>query len=121
MSAISTSIHRPSTRREFLWNLGGGLGGVALAQLLADNGLLAGEPTKADTAIQPTGLHHPPRAKRVVQFFMSGAASQCDTFDYKPALIKRGGQPFDPGEKVELFQSNPGDCMPSPWGWKQHG
>ena len=52
---------------------------------------------------------------------MSGAASQCDTFDYKPELIKRNGQPFDPGEKVELFQSSPGACMASPWAWKQYG
>ena len=54
------------------------------------------------------GLHHPAKAKRVVQLFMSGAASQVDTFDYKPELAKRAGQPFDPGGKVELFQSRPG-------------
>ena len=53
--------------------------------------------------------------------FMSGAASQVDTFDYKPELIKRHGQPFDPGGKVELFQSVPGACMKSPWEWKQYG
>jgi hypothetical protein len=52
---------------------------------------------------------------------MSGAASQCDTFDYKPELIKRAGQKFDPGGKVELFQSSPGAVMPSPWEWKRHG
>jgi hypothetical protein len=56
-----------------------------------------------------------------VQLFMSGAASQVDTFDYKPELVKRHGQPFDPGGKVELFQSTPGACMKSPWDWKQHG
>jgi hypothetical protein len=52
---------------------------------------------------------------------MSGAASQVDTFDYKPELIKRHGQAFDPGGKVELFQSSPGPCMKSPWAWKQYG
>lgn len=99
-------------RRSFLWNWGGGLGGIALAQLLAQDSLLAGA----------TGApHHKPRAKRVIQLFMSGAASQCDTFDYKPLLIQKGGQKWDPGEKVELFQSNPGVVMPSPWDWKQHG
>jgi hypothetical protein len=67
------------------------------------------------------GLHHRARAKRVVQLFMSGAASQCDTFDYKPLLTRKAGENWDPGEKVELFQSNPGVVMPSPWGWKQHG
>jgi len=104
---------RPS-RRELLWRAGGGLGGVALAWLLdAEEAAASGRPKR--------GPHHPPRATRVVQLFMSGAASQCDTFDYKPELIRRAGQPFDPGGKVELFQSDPGVVMPSPWGWKQHG
>ena len=52
---------------------------------------------------------------------MSGAASQCDTFDYKPELIRRNGEKFDPGGKVELFQSTPGAVMKSPWDWKQRG
>jgi len=65
--------------------------------------------------------HHPAKAKRVVQLFMSGAASQCDTFDYKPLLIDRNGQKFDPGGKVELFQSSPGAVMKCPWEWKQRG
>jgi len=90
-------------RRQFLWNFGGGLGGIALAQMMA------GE------------THFPPKAKRVVQLFMSGAASQCDTFDYKPEVIRRNGEKFDPGGKVELFQSSPGAVMKSPWEWKQHG
>ena len=47
---------------------------------------------------------------------MSGAASQCDTFDYKPELIKRNGQKFDPGGKVELFQSVPGAVHEEPVG-----
>jgi hypothetical protein len=108
------------TRREFLWELGGGLGGIALAHLLSDGGLLA-DAQSAEATKLSLGMHHPPKAKRVVQMFMSGAASQCDTFDYKPDLVKLNGQPFDPGEKVELFQSDPGACMASPWAWKQYG
>src|SRR6188474_2122706 len=91
-------------RRAFLT----GLGGVALAELLHAEG-------------QDPRLHYAPKARRVVQLFMSGAASQCDTFDYKPELIKRDGEKFDPGGKVELFQSDPGACMKSPWAWKQYG
>jgi hypothetical protein len=94
-------------RREFLWHFGGGLGGIALAHLLSAERVAA-------SSLRP-------RAKRVVQLFMSGAASQCDTFDYKPELIKRHGEKFDPGGKVELFQSDPGPVMKSPWTWKQHG
>jgi hypothetical protein len=94
------------------------LGGIALSHLLGQDSLLAGSESKADLN---GGVHHRARAKRVVQLFMSGAASQCDTFDYKPRLIKQAGEKWDPGEKVELFQSNPGVVMPSPWAWKQYG
>jgi hypothetical protein len=109
------SLHRPD-RRQFLWQAGGGLGGIALAYLLGRDGVLA-----ADRPARRGGLHHPAKARCVVQLFMSGAASQVDTFDYKPELIKRDGQKFDPGGTVELFQSSPGACMKSPWTWKRHG
>lgn len=99
-------------RRQWLQRAAGGIGGVALAQLLAAEGLLAGAAGRT---------HHRPRATRVVQLFMSGAASQVDTFDYKPQLIRRDGQPFDPGGKIELFQSSPGPVMASPWKWSQRG
>ena len=102
-------------RRTILQTWGGGLGGIALASLLGRDALGQSKPEFNG------GLHHRAKAKRVVQLFMSGAASQCDTFDYKPRLIKLAGEKFDPGEKVELFQSNPGVVMPSPWGWKQYG
>ncbi|QDT44863.1 hypothetical protein Pan241w_49790 [Gimesia alba] len=101
-------------RREFLMSAGGGLGGIALASLLQNDQLLAAAP---NTQI----LHHPPRAKRVIQLYMSGAASQCDTFDYKPELIKDNGNAWDPGEQVQLFQSSPGKTMQAPWKWKQYG
>jgi hypothetical protein len=115
---MSTS---PLDRRDFLWRAGGGLGGVALAYLLGRDGLLAAPPIGKGKPELNGGLHHKAKAKRVVQLFMSGAASQVDTFDYKPELIKRHGDKFDPGGKIELFQSNPGACMKSPWTWKQYG
>src|SRR5215831_8429768 len=112
----------PMDRRSFLWHAGGGLGGIALAHLLGQEGLLAAGPAgRAPKAGLNGGLHHKARASRVVQLFMSGAASQVDTFDYKPELIKRHGKEFDPGGKIELFQSTPGAIMQSPWKWKPHG
>jgi len=101
------------SRRDLLFQAGGGLGGIALASILAREGLLAGESTPK--------LDFVPKAKRVVQLYMSGAASQCDTFDYKPKLIADHGNAWDPGEKVELFQSTPGKTMQSPWAWQQYG
>lgn len=110
---------RGMDRRSFLWQAGGGLGGIALAHLLGREGALGAETESRGE--WNGGLHHRARAKRVVQLFMSGAASQCDTFDYKPLLIKKHGEAFDPGGKVELFQSTPGAVMRAPWGWRQHG
>jgi hypothetical protein len=107
-------------RREFLWRSGGGLGGLALAHMMGDEGLLAADAPRPRADLNG-GLHHKAKATRVVQLFMSGAASQCDTFDYKPRLIRDHGKPFDPGGKVELFQSSPGAVMKSPWAWSQRG
>ena len=96
--------HRMMKRRNFLWQAGGGLGGIALADLLGRHGYLEGAEA---TSVPNGGLHHPAKAKRVIQLYMSGGASQCDTFDYKPELIQRSGETWNPGEKVELFQSEP--------------
>ncbi len=95
-------------RRDFLWQLGGGLGGVALASLLGRDGLLAGP-------------HHPARAKRVVHLFMAGGASHIDLFDYKPELVKRHGQPSNFGEHVEAFQNGLGPWLRPVWDFKPHG
>jgi hypothetical protein len=106
------------SRRDFLWNAGGGLGGLALASLLGADGLLADVP-------QPNrdfngGLHHKARARRVIQLFMNGGVSQMDTFDYKPELIRRHGEKVDFGLKAAAT-SIPGNVMKCPFEWKQHG
>ncbi|MDZ4860477.1 MAG: DUF1501 domain-containing protein, partial [Candidatus Hydrogenedentes bacterium] len=62
-------------RRDFLWKLGGGLGGVALASMLARDGMLPrAHAAGFGPGLRSGGLHHAPRATRVVQLFMSGAA-----------------------------------------------
>lgn len=67
--------------------------------------------------------HHPAKAKRVIQLFMNGGASQMDLFDYKPELFKRHGQKFDPGanQRVEAATSTPGMILKPPVPLKQHG
>lgn len=90
------------------------MGGMALGSLFTRDGLFA-----APGVISK--LHHPPKAKRVIQLFMAGATSQVDTFDYKPLLAQKDGQPWDPGEQVELFQSNPGATFASPWKFNRYG
>lgn len=103
----------PISRRDFLWRAGGGLGGIALSHLLAEENALA--------AALPTSPHHAPRAKRVIQLFMNGGVSQMDTFDYKPELFKQHGLRFDPGQHVEAPTSEPGKVMKPVFEFKQHG
>ena len=98
------TMNIPRPRRDFLWDVGGGFAGLALSGLLQQEGLLAAETTRADGLAPVAGIggrsdvpHFPPRAKRVVQLFMGGAASHVDLFDYKPALEKYAGQPLPPG------------------------
>src|SRR5204863_2383821 len=39
-------------------------------------------------------LHFAPTAKRVIFLYMSGGPSHLETFDFKPELAQRGGQPM---------------------------
>jgi hypothetical protein len=102
-----------------LGRLGGGFGSVALAQLLHQSGAFAAEGVLRAGG----GLHHPAKVKRVVQLFMNGGVSQMDTFDFKPELVRRHGQKFDPGPgvRVEAATSAPGAVMKSPFEFRQHG
>jgi hypothetical protein len=84
-----TSLPALATRREFLWQAGGGLTGLALADLLVQDGLAA------EGAPRPElngGIHHPARVRRVIQLFMNGGVSHVDSFDYRPELQKRNGE-----------------------------
>jgi uncharacterized protein (DUF1501 family) len=65
-------------RRGFLQRFGGGLGGIALANML-----------HGETG---DGLHHPAKAKRVIYLFQSGGPSQIDLFDHKPRLTQETGK-----------------------------
>jgi len=105
------------SRRQFLAESGLGFGALALASLLGRD---AAANTSTGAAV-PALPHHPPRAKRVIWLFMTGAPSQVDTWDYKPELQARSGEPL-PGadQQVGFFQTS-GKCLASPFKWAQHG
>ena len=107
-------------RRQFLNQSAGGFGGLALAAMLDANNLLAAT-TQSRSGAAVEVLHHPPKAKRVVQLFMGGAASHLDLFDYKPSLEKHHGEKSDFGEHVEAFQNGLGPWMKSPFSFSQYG
>ena len=108
-------------RRDFLWQSGGGLGGIALAALLAEEDARAGASSPAPKLRPDGGLHHAPKARRVIQLFMAGAASHVDLFDYKPELIKRHGQASSFGEPVETFQDGLGPWLRPVFPFRAYG
>ncbi|GDX92246.1 MAG: DUF1501 domain-containing protein [Planctomyces sp.] len=91
------------TRRELVWQMGGGFTGVALAAQLQQDGFFSrvmadsGKPATAFGPLAPRPAHFPARARACIFLMMNGAPSQVDTFDYKPALEKYAGQPLPPG------------------------
>ena len=98
--------------------MGHGLGSMALASLLQEQNRADAAPSSLLDARAP---HFPARAKAVIWLFMTGAPSQVDTFDYKPLLQERSGQPL-PGSdpKTGFFQTS-GKCLKSPFDWRQYG
>ena len=119
------------SRREFLFQSGGGVSGLALAYLMNRDGLLAADTVADACQATPIGLnpyapkppHFKPRAKAVISLFMSGGVSHVDTFDPKPALTKYAGQPLDGMVKGDVIvrQGYPGPLMPSPFTFKRYG
>ncbi|MCG8651588.1 MAG: DUF1501 domain-containing protein [Pirellulales bacterium] len=88
----------PTDRRHWLFRVGMGLGGIAALDLAArQSGSAYGElahrggvPTQGALA----QTHHVPKAKRVIYLFQSGGPSQLETWDYKPLLNKKQGEPL---------------------------
>lgn len=96
----------PASRRDFLRQTAGGIGALA-AHWIAERDSGA-------------ATHHAPKATRVIQLFMLGGASQADTFDYKPELIRRHGETV-PFKVTGGTVSSAGPLLKSPWKWAQHG
>ena len=113
-------------RRDFLRLGGTGLGGIALATLLHEQRALASAaPLRPQYSLNhphaPRAPHFPPRAKNVLLIFCSGALSHLDTWDYKPELIKRHGQPLPGTEKLITFQGEQGALTAPLWKFKPRG
>ena len=105
------------TRRHLLQRAGAGFGLLALNALLARTASAV-----AANPLAPKTPHFAPKAKSVIWLFMNGGQSHVDTWDYKPELQKRDGQPL-PGfdAKTGFFPDAVGPLMKSPFEWQQHG
>ena len=124
------------SRRELLGRIGGGLAGVAFADLLYRDGLLVpaahAQPAQQGSGPQQVARapHNPlapkpapltPRAKAVISIFCYGGVSHIDTWDPKPDLVRWQGETMQGVGEVRTVMGNPGGLMPSPWEFHKHG
>jgi len=117
-----TFCHR--TRREFLWEAGGGFAGLALSWLLSRDAVLADPPgtaTRPANPLAPRPPHFAPRAKSVIFLFMYGGPSQVDTFDYKPKLYGLDGQTVPVRTFGRGGHRNEGRVVGPKWSFRRYG
>jgi hypothetical protein len=119
-----TSLN-PTSRREFLSRNAMGIGGVALASLLAQEKLLA-TPASKPVAAQSFDTHarpalNQPRAKAMISLFMHGGPSHMDLTDPKPELNKRSGEPYSGDVRFSFINRASKALMGSKWKFKPHG
>jgi uncharacterized protein (DUF1501 family) len=107
------------SRRSFLRDVAGGIGTIALADLLN------GAPTESPAnPLAPKQPHFAPKAKNVIFLFMEGGPSQMDLFDPKPELQKWHGKPLPPSMTKDLklaFIKPTAAVLGSPREFKRYG
>ena len=115
------------TRREFLWQVGGGFASVALAAMLGNDGFLASQAVAADgvsaydNPLAPKEPHFTPKAKAVIFLFMYGGPSHIDTFDYKPEMVGMDGKTVDVKTFGRGGHRNQGRIVEPRWKFRQYG
>ena len=114
------------TRRHFFSECGVGVGKIALASLMAADGLRARDSAEGPTA--PKQPHFAPRAKNVIFLFMAGGPSQFELFDPKPELQKLNGKPipesFVEGKRfafMESFKATPPTLLGTRRAFQRYG
>ncbi len=103
-----------TTRRDWLRRMGGGFGTLGLAGVLA-----AEAKAGSSNPLAPKAPHFAPKAKRVIFLFMNGGPSHVDTFDPKPMLATRSGEPAP--ESVRKGRNGNGKLMPSNFKFAKYG
>jgi hypothetical protein len=95
------AARRLSTRRQFLYGLGSGIGSVALTALLTE----AHAADERDNLLAPRAGHVPGKAKACIFLMMEGGPSHIDTFDPKPKLDRLHLQEFVRNDRMQSAMS----------------
>ena len=115
------------TRREFLWEAGGGFTGLALTGLLAKSGFFPDHAQASEISprfvnpLAPKQPHLPAKAKSVIFLFMYGGPSHVDTFDYKPKLYPLDGKTISVKTFGRGGKKNEGRVVGPKWQFRQYG
>ncbi|MBI1369850.1 MAG: DUF1501 domain-containing protein [Planctomycetes bacterium] len=123
----TTSQFCGRTRREFLWQAGGGFGAAALTGLLSAEGFFQKQAMAADgmtpfrNPVAPKRPMTTPKAKSVIFLFMYGGPSHVDTFDYKPNMYALDGQTIPVKTFGRGGKKNEGRVVGPKWAFKQYG
>ncbi len=102
-----------------------GVGSVALAWLMNQEGLLA-DPVRPElkprtfdlTRKQPS---YEPRATAMISMFMQGGPSHVDLFDPKPEVTRYDGKEFPGKIKYDNAAQASPKVLGSPWKFRKHG
>src|SRR5438094_972770 len=114
-------FRRIQTRRSFFQECAGGIGIIAMSQLMAQEGRGAAVDVNP---LAPKPPHFAPKAKNVIFMFMEGGPSQIDLFDPKPGLEKWSGKPLPPSMTKDLrlaFTKPNAAVLASPRKFQPHG
>jgi hypothetical protein len=114
------------SRRDFLYQAGGGFGALALSWLAARDGFAVDRSSSRKAASNPLAEktpHFPGKARSVIFMFMVGGPSAIDLFDPKPELLKRQGQPLPEsfGRPVSQFTKGDTPLLASTRKFRKHG
>jgi hypothetical protein len=114
-----------TSRRDFLFTTGLGLGGAALAGFIPGVGTIsAATAAELIDPLAPKQPHIAAKIKSVIWLHQNGAPSTLDLYDYKPELIKLAGKEvpasFLSGIKTST-QGGVGKVFASNRSWKQYG
>jgi hypothetical protein len=114
------------TRREFLWQTGGGFGAVALSGLLGESFFAARAPAADGVGrfvnpLAPKKPHFAARARSVIFIFCYGGPSHIDTFDYKPKMKGMDGKTVKVKTSGRGGRKDEGRIVEPRWSFKQYG
>ncbi|HZZ28075.1 MAG TPA: DUF1501 domain-containing protein [Pirellulales bacterium] len=102
-----------------------GLSGIALASLMASEGLLAADSSGRSDPLAPRKTHFAPTATNCIFFFMWGGPSQLDLFDPKPRLTELDGQPIPESllanAQFAFVKKETARLKASPFKFQKHG